>query len=388
MIRLGESIKTRRALPGLLKCGRIKTNMPIPMKPVTYSTSRRSFLKTSIMSGICALAGASLPTKSHAQGAARSPKAGSSRVSLTSGEDRADLTFRSLRALERDIADAIGRKRVIIKPNNVAIDQPLCASHAGQIEGILEFLKSIGIQEIAIAESAASGSTLEGFSNYGYNPLAQKYGAKLIDLDQDAVELLYACDEKDFHPRAIRVAKTLLDPSNFVISAAKLKTHDRVVATLSLKNIVVGAPIKDLGFRWGQGSKPGAKNDKPLTHGSGFRAINYNLFAMAFRLHPHLAVIDGFEGMEGNGPVGGTPVHHRVALASLDWLAADRVGAELMGIDFSRIGYLNYCARAGMGEADMSKMEILGQRVTDHVKPYKLSDNIEKQLVWMQRTES
>jgi uncharacterized protein (DUF362 family) len=180
------------------------------------------------------------------------------------------------------------------------------------------------------------------------------------------------------------MSKVLLDPNNFIISAAKLKTHDRVVATLSLKNIVVGAPVKDEGFRWGPGGRAGAKNDKPLTHGSGFRGINYNLYALAPRLHPHLSVIDGFEGMEGEGPVGGTPVQHRVCVASQDWLAADRVAVELMGIDFANVGYLNYCGQTGMGETDLSKIEILGPSVKDHVKPYKLARNLDSQLVWKQ----
>ncbi|MGB2609311.1 MAG: hypothetical protein WBC80_10065, partial [Isosphaeraceae bacterium] len=50
-------------------------------------------------------------------------------------------------------------------------------------------------------------------------------------------------------------ARLLLDRGNFVISVAKIKTHDRVVATSSLKNIVVGAPVKDLSFRWGPGGR-------------------------------------------------------------------------------------------------------------------------------------
>jgi hypothetical protein len=52
----------------------------------------------------------------------------------------------------------------------------------------------------------------------------------------------------------------------------------KVVATLSLKNIIIGAPVKDPGFRFGNGAKPGAKSDKPIIHGSGVRAINYSLF--------------------------------------------------------------------------------------------------------------
>ncbi len=114
-----------------------------------------------------------------------------------------------------------------------------------------------------------------------------------------------------------------------------------------------------------------------VVHGSGFRGINYNLYALAPRLHPHLAVIDGFQGMEGNGPNKGTPVDHKVCVVSTDWLAADRVAVELMGIDFAKIGYLNYCAQTGLGTADLNKIEIIGERIIDHIKPYKLSDNIE-----------
>ena len=62
-------------------------------------------------------------------------------------------------------------------------------------------------------------------------------------------------DEKDFRPYPVRTSSIMLDPDTFVISAAKLKTYDRVLATLSLKNILFGAPIKDQGYRWGSGRR-------------------------------------------------------------------------------------------------------------------------------------
>jgi uncharacterized protein (DUF362 family) len=312
------------------------------------------------------------------------PSRNPSRVTLTTGNDRADMAFRSLKPFAREIAQAIGSHRVVIKPNNVAIDVPLSATHADSLEGILEFLKSIGkLTDAVIAESAANGSTLEGFGNYGYPRIAAKYGVKLVDLDQETFEPIQVFDQKDFRPHRVRASRLLLDPNSFVISAARMKTHDLVVATLSLKNIVLGAPIKDVGFTFRGNRKPGVATDKPIVHGGGIRGINFNLFMLAQRLHPHLAVIDGFEGMQGHGPTRGTKVDHRVCVASADWLAADRVAVELMGIDFAKIGYLNYCADAGMGEGDLSKIEIVGERITAHRKAYKLADNIEDQLIWM-----
>ena len=348
----------------------------------SFVTSRRVFLKTSLLGGLAAATGGSLSRRAAAFESTRSEP--SSRVALTTGDDRAQNVFRALEAFRDEIARAIGDRRVVVKPNNVSTEIQLSATHADCLEGILEFLKSIGKSENAvIAESAANAPTMEGFANYGYPRVADKYGVKLADLDQQEVETVFVFDEKDFRPHPVRMSRMLLDRNSFVISAAKLKTHDLVVATLSLKNIIFGAPIKDPGYRSGKRGKPGTRTDKPIAHGSGIYGINYNLFALARRLHPHLAVIDGYNGMEGNGPTRGTAVDHRVCLVSPDWLAADRVAVELMGIDFAKIGYLNYCAQGGMGQADLEKIEILGEPIARHVRRYKLHDNVEKQLTWM-----
>jgi uncharacterized protein (DUF362 family) len=344
----------------------------------TYS--RRNFLKTSLVGGVAVACIKPFDTlASFGQ-----QQQFSSSAAITSGDNRADLAFRALKPFSEQIARAIGNRRVVLKPNNVSINIPLCATHADTLEGILEFLKSIKKDKnVIIAESAAGGATFDGYSNYGYYRLASKYPVKLVDLDQEPYDIIHVFDEKDFKPHPVRMSHVLLDPDSFIVSVARMKTHDRVVATLSLKNIVFGAPIKDLGFSWSPSRKAGTVNDKPIAHGGGFRGINYNLFALSQQLHPHLSVIDGFEGMEGNGPNDGTPVDHRVCVASTDWLAADRVAVELMGIDFAKVGYLNYCASAGRGVADLNKIGIIGESISNHKRSYKMSDNFSDQLVWM-----
>ena len=335
--------------------------------------NRRNFLKTSIIGGVAATYFS--PVKAIAP--FWYPGNISARVSLTSGDDRADIAFRALQPFSEEIKQAIGDRLVVLKPNNVLIDVPLAVTHVDTLEGVLEFLKSINkLQNVIIAESTAAGKTFDGFHNYGYNSLVSKYPVHLVDLDLEPFDLLYVFNEKDFRPHVCRMSRTLLDSNSYVISVARMKTHNLTVATLSLKNIVFAAPLKISEGRRGRG-------DKPIVHGGGYRGINYNLFALARQLHPQLALIDGFEGMEGNGPTKGTPVDHRVCVASPDWLAADRVAIELMGIDFSNVGYLNYCSSAGLGEGDLSKIEILGETLSNHIKPYKLADSIDKQLIWM-----
>src|SRR5512138_1364433 len=198
------------------------------MTPIVPN-SRREFLRNSLPGGAAALAAWQLPAPPRARAAPASAAPASSglrsRVALTTGNDRADLAFKALEPFKKEIAAAIGRKHIILKPNNVHIDRPLCASHADNLEGILEFLKSIRKTKVTIAESPSGGSALEGFANYGYDKVAAKYGAKLADLDNEGFETLYCIDQKDLRPRPCRVSKVLLDPGNFVISAAKFKTH-------------------------------------------------------------------------------------------------------------------------------------------------------------------
>ncbi len=351
--------------------------------------SRRNFLKTSLMGGAAAVAVSALPAAAEAPVASAvqapmEPMGATSKVSLAAGEDRAKIAFDSLIPFKKEIAAAIGNKRIVLKPNNVIIDKPLCATDAQNLEGIIEFLHSIGKTNVVIAESPANGSAMDGFANYGYDKLATKYKVKLVNLDTEGYEVLYVVNERDMQPHAVRVAKMLMDPANnYVISAAKLKTHDLVGITLSLKNIVVGAGIKDSGAGLNRQGSGGGRSDKPLMHGGGTYGINYNIFSLSAKLHPDLAVLDGYEGMEGTGPVNGTPVSQKVCLASTDWLAADRVGAELMGVDFSKIGYLNYCAKAGdRGQADLAKIEIVGQAIKDHAKTYQLPRQWEQITSW------
>jgi uncharacterized protein (DUF362 family) len=69
--------------------------------------------------------------------------------------------------------------------------------------------------------------------------------------------------------------------------------------------------------------------------------------------------------MEGDGPSRGTPVDSRIALASVDPVAADTLGARLMGFDAKKILYLSAMAEAGMGQGDLDRIKLLGNRMDE-----------------------
>jgi len=364
-------------------------------------TNRRQFLKTGLATGAGALFGArfagaaggpgATPERPVAPGPAAAASTAPSKVALTNGDNRTDNVFRALKSLEKEIAQSIGNRRVVIKPNNVSSTYQLAATHAEALAGILEFLKSIGKLDNAIIAESALGRTLEAFQNFGYTTLGDKYKVKLVDLDQEKFQTIMAFNQSDAKPHPVRVSSILANQEdNFIVSACMLKTHNFAVATMSIKNIILGSALKLASPNGGGGGRGGrgfggggfGGSDKPILHGGGSHGININLAMLAPMLHPSLSVIDGFEGMEGNGPINGTAVDHRVCVVSTDYLAADTVGATLMGIDPANIGYLTYLASAKVGESDLSKMEILGEPVAKLAKKYQLGSSIDTQLQW------
>ena len=285
------------------------------------------------------------------------------KVSLVKGNDRRQIVFDALKQQQEAILASIGDRPILIKPNMVTTKVPLCATHVDAVRAILDFLKPHYKQQIIIGESSAfGGPTTVGFETYGYLPLEKEYNVRLVDLNTRPWEYRYVFGNAHA-PIPIRIIKAFLDPNLYVISAARMKTHDRVVTTLSIKNVVLGSPIND------------GQNDKPRTHAvyqfKKETELHYNMFHLAQEIYPDLSVIDGFEAMEGDGPVGGTPVDMRVALASLDPLAADKVATKLMGFDPDEILYLRTMTQAGMGQGDLARIELLGGTIEQCQRKFK-----------------
>jgi len=338
--------------------------------------SRRLFL-----GGSGALLAQSLFAKSQTKTAAAKTPASNPAVALIKGDDRRKNVHDALAAIDDQIRPALRHKKyVLIKPNNVSTVNQLAATHADTLNGILDYLAPRFKGPVIIAESSA-GETMEGFEHFHYDRVAAERRAQhvsLIDLNTEARYVTMPLVDYDIHPEPVRLAARLADPEAFIICSAMLKTHNTVVATLSVKNMVLGAPL-----HFAPKETP-HWNDKRRYH-VGLRQTHYNMFLTAQKLRPFwgATVIDGFEGMEGNGPSSGTPVPSRVAIASTDYIAADRVGVEAMGIDPKWIGYLNFCGQFGLGQFDLNKIEVRGEKVAAVQRKYQLHKDIERELQWM-----
>ena len=294
---------------------------------------------------------------------------GFAKVALTSEENRYQTVFRALDFFTQDIVKIIDtidlsdqhKNYILIKPNCIVTDNKIAVTHVDALKAVLDFLKPIWQGKIIIAEGSGMGNTMEAFRNFGYLELKKMYSnLEYSDLNYSNAIFIDIFDH-NLKPSRIKIANTVQE-SPLRISVSPPKTHDSVIVTLSIKNMAIGSILKE---------------DKlKLSHEP--RSLNRSIAAINEYTFPHLAVIDGWEGMEGNGPVSGTKVKTRFCLTSTSYLAADCLAAELMGFNPVQIGYLNLLGVQNIKD----KIEVVGRDRASFRRQFKPSDSYLEQIQW------
>ena len=342
---------------------------------VECSRDRREFLKRfSIGAAGLAVAGMTGPGFS----AAANIIPGRERVAFIPGFDRRANVYNAIKPFRDEIEEGIKGKEILIKANLVEPLVSVSATHVDATRAVLDLLREITDRKIIVGDSnGRPGGTAACFEAHNYYGLEKEYdNIELIDLNNDDTTTQWILT-KDFHPQEIEIINRFLDPDIFRISLTRLKTHTSVLNTLSVKNMVMGSPVNVL-----RNKKRLVRGQKTKMHWAGNKGLNFNLFKIAQKVKADFCVLDGTVGMEGNGPTLGTPIEHGVVVAGSDILAVDRIGTELMGIPFEDIGYLNYMSWAGMGQADLDMIDIIGPDINPHIVPYKLPENVDDIVNW------
>lgn len=292
------------------------------------------------------------------------------KISVVHGLDRVSNIKKALDYLKDEIKEKLVNKSIIlIKPNLVSTIVPFSATHKDALRGLINFLieNRFSDKMIIIAEGSAIGETENGFKNFGYYELKELFpNLELFDLNKDESFEIEIYDSK-LNLIKIKSAKIMikdLNPDIFYISICPAKTHDTVIVTLSIKNIIVGS----------------LQNDKEKIH-QGYKAINLTL-AKIYRdyISPDLAIIDAFEVMEGDGPVYGTRLTMNLCVAGLNPIYVDSLMSYLMGVEPHKVGYLYHL---GIRESLLSKIEIVGEKnVEKYKKIVKLHSSVSSQFLW------
>jgi uncharacterized protein (DUF362 family) len=127
----------------------------------------------------------------------------------------------------------------------------------------------------------------------------------------------------------------------------KMKTHHWAGVTLSLKNCFGCVPGRVYGW------------PKNVLHWAG---INEAIVDVSAAVHPHLQIVDGIVGMQGNGPIQGTPMPAGLLVFGADPVATDVTAARLMGFDAARVPSIAAAARF-LGQGDPERIDQVGEDV-------------------------
>src|SRR5437868_6586424 len=225
-----------------------------------------------------------------------------------------------------DAVEAIGSppkgRRAVIKPNlvNQFGGSSGTTTHADVVEAVYNMLRRRGFSEITIADGPSINRPVDDvLRNSGMTDLAKRIGAPLVDLNN-----IEQAPRRNVPWKygELPLPDVILD-ADYYVNVPKMKTHVRCGVTLSLKN---QQGICDY-------------DEKRNNHKRG---VDEPLGELGKILKPHLIVLDGVEGMEGNGPTHGTRNAPGVFAAGNEPVEFDTVLAAVMGFTPDEVPMLAY----------------------------------------------
>ncbi len=313
------------------------------------------------------------------------------KAALVRGEDRKENIKKCLTLIQEDLVPIRKAANILIKPNLVALKPDFANTHVDAIEAVIEYIRDLAPDTpVTVGESSATAfyrglPTTDVFKDYDYYRLGKKYkNIRLTDFDDDTdvIESPIHSVVGDTH---LRITKRVQE-FDYKISLSIPKTHNFAIATFGIKNMAGLVLRQDMAMI--HGMKGGIEVDAPKTlldrlppgtvskarralpnclinfffrqypaYRKSVKMIHHNIVEFARRTWPDLVILDGFVCMEGDGPVDGTSVVMKTAIASADPVKADGIGARLIGFEPEEIGYLYYLQESEhMGEYSLDNL--------------------------------
>ncbi len=279
-------------------------------------------------------------------GCSRKPPAGAEpRVSIHRAGYNRSLMEAVRRLLEEHAVDVRG-KRVLLKPNLLEFDPGTAINTSPLVVlAALEALRERGAAEVRIAEGPGHRrTTLDLADAAGYFQTIPEFERLFVDLNLDDV-VRADLPRPAGRVRSLYLPKTVLG-CDLLVSLPKLKTHHWVGATLGMKNLFGVVPGAVYGW------------PKNILHWAG---INESIVAINSAVPRMFTIVDGIEGMEGNGPIQGRRKHAGVIVGGGDRVAVDATCCRIMGIDPEKVRYLRMSE--SMGQTVAANVRQVGEAV-------------------------
>jgi uncharacterized protein (DUF362 family) len=249
---------------------------------------------------------------------------------------------------------------VLLKPNLVepCDDAPQVNTHPLVVRAAAEVLRGWGARRVIVAEGQGhcrdSQLVLE---QSGMAAMLTESRLEFVDLNHDDIVLVPNRLRQTSLPHLALPAT--LGQVDWIVSLPKMKTHHWAGVTLSMKNLFGVMP--GIYYGW----------PKNVLHHAG---IARSILDINAAVRPHLAIVDGIVGMEGDGPIMGEPKEMGVLVMGMNLPAVDATCARLMRIDPARVEYLAG-ASGRLGPIEERHIEQRGESIAALARPFRLLDH-------------
>ena len=259
-------------------------------------------------------------------------------------------------------------KEVYIKVNGIDFKKHAYTSPE-LLKEVIIYLKDKGAKIYVMENSTQANMTRIVFAINGFKEVCENTGAKIVYLDEEDTETFEfkgkpsAEDKsKGYNLKTFRLPKTVIKimknrDSITYINLPKLKTHSMAGVTLGIKN------------QWGFPQ-----------HADRGKDHNYNLHSKLVDVYeyikPDICIIDGSKGGTIHGHYPPTAWEDRlvipfnILIGGRDTLAVDVVGARIFGLTLDDVPHLKIANKRGLGEGDLSKIQVIGKNLEEYTEKY------------------
>ncbi|MFN7141783.1 MAG: DUF362 domain-containing protein [Limisphaerales bacterium] len=260
-----------------------------------------------------------------------------------------------------DVTPLVRNKIVAVHPNDTWADpsDKSAVTQPDSLRAVLRYLKRFKPKSLIVSGGSGAGETDEIFRLAGLMEVVEQEGAEFFDHNRAPfveVALDYGADKEVSGPQKSVMVNPRVMEYETLVALNQLKVHATATVTMALKNIAMSFPAADY-----YGHPRGTMKRKHHF----FDDMHSFIAAMAKRFPIHLAITVGHPAMIGYGPIGGHTVDCGVVIASKDPLAADVVGAQLLGFQPQAVRHLWEAARLGVGESDLDRIKCVGMQFKD-----------------------
>ena len=257
------------------------------------------------------------------------------------------------KALDMLPVDKIIKKgdKVIITPNGVKDKKPKDGVVSGPktLKKLIQYVKQREPSEIYIAFGSGGTDSMKVLQTAGFDKVIKEENVKFVDMNYGP----FFDIELDGPILKSTPLNKVIEDADVIISFTQLKYHEEATITASIKNICLGYP-------------PASVHGFPKKNTGIHEDLHGFIRSFAKQVPIDLSIISMDKAMIGTGPIFGKAVDTPgLIIAGTDPVAADCIGARLLGFLPQAVNYLYMLYKDNLGEAEPQKMTIKGLGVKE-----------------------